>query len=106
MTQGFFGPAKCGVYSPSVQATVYDIGCMVLESAPDVASISINTPNLHYLPVKLLEQLGEKFEDDIFLPTNEPSGDIFCMVERDEEGAVRQRPAFVANIDAIKNDIR
>lgn len=32
------------------QATVYDIGCLVLKSAPDISSISISTPNVHYIP--------------------------------------------------------
>jgi urate oxidase len=104
---GFFGPPKCGVYSPSVQATVYDIGCMVLESVPDVANITINTPNLHYLPFNLLEKLGEKFENDIYLPTSDPSGNIQCTVEREmtsSDGEVI--PAFEPHAEAIKSDIR
>ena len=81
---GFFGPAKGGVYSPSVQATIYDIGCMVLEAEPNVATVTINTPNLHQIPQEaLLEKLGEKFENDIYLPTGEPSGNITCTVGRE-----------------------
>mmetsp|Transcript_101525 Transcript_101525/g.176236 ORF Transcript_101525/g.176236 Transcript_101525/m.176236 type:complete len:767 (-) Transcript_101525:287-2587(-) len=105
MKLGFFGPAIGGVYSTSVQATVYDIGCMVLGSTPDVANITINTPNLHYLPVTVLERVGEKFENDIFLPTSEPSGNIQCTVERDADGFAPQ-PKFKPNEEAIKNDIR
>eukprot|EP00927_Polykrikos_kofoidii_P040456 TRINITY_DN3457_c0_g1_i3.p1 TRINITY_DN3457_c0_g1~~TRINITY_DN3457_c0_g1_i3.p1 ORF type:complete len:771 (-),score=127.48 TRINITY_DN3457_c0_g1_i3:255-2567(-) len=106
---GFFGPAKCGVFSHSVQATIYDIGCMILESVPDVGKVSINTPNLHYLPAMLLEGLGEKFEHDVFVPTSEPSGDIFCTVERDGEGRPPVRKSsfeFTPHMDAIKSDIR
>lgn len=29
-----------------------------------------------------IQALGEKFEDDVFIPTNEPSGSIFCTVTR------------------------
>ena len=82
LTRGIFGPAKGGVYSASLQATIYDAGCLVLRAAPTVAQISISTPNLHYLPCRGLEQLGEKFEDDVFIPTSEPSGTISCTVGR------------------------
>ena len=82
LIQGIFGPVKGGVYSASLQATVYDAGCLVLKAAASVAQISISTPNLHYLPYKQLEQLGESFENDVFVPTNEPSGTITCTVGR------------------------
>eukprot|EP00310_Coccolithus_braarudii_P013739 CAMPEP_0183340774 /NCGR_PEP_ID=MMETSP0164_2-20130417/7208_1 /TAXON_ID=221442 /ORGANISM="Coccolithus pelagicus ssp braarudi, Strain PLY182g" /LENGTH=329 /DNA_ID=CAMNT_0025510959 /DNA_START=38 /DNA_END=1027 /DNA_ORIENTATION=- len=79
---GLFGPARGGVYSESLQATIYDAGCLVLKAIPAVASISMWTPNLHYLPYRQLSQLGEAFADDIFTPTNEPSGTIHCTVAR------------------------
>jgi urate oxidase len=82
LTAGIFGPPNGGVYSASLQATIYDAGCLVLKAAPTVAQISISTPNLHYLPCRSLEQLGEKFEDDVFIPTSEPSGTISCTVGR------------------------
>jgi urate oxidase len=81
---GFFGPAQGGVYSPGVQATVYDIGCMVLENEPSVSTITINAPNLHQIPqIDLLKKLGEKFENDIYLPTSDPSGTIMVTVGRE-----------------------
>ena len=76
--RGFFGPPHSGVFSPSLQATIYDAGCLALKAAPELAEIDIDTPNLHYLPMKALDRLGEKFEDDIFVPTSEPSGSIKC----------------------------
>ena len=79
---GFFGPAEKGVYSASLQATIYDIGCLVLQACPQIKTCKIDTPNLHYLPMKTLELLGEKFEDDVFVPTSEPSGTITCTVGR------------------------
>ena len=70
------------MYSASLQASVYDAGCMVLTALPVVDSIAIDTPNLHYLPMKALAALGESFDDDVFLPTSEPSGMIHCTVRR------------------------
>lgn len=82
ITLGFFGPAKKGVYSASLQATIYDIGCLILQAIPMIKTAKIDTPNLHYLPMKALDQLGEKFEDDVFICTREPSGTITCTVGR------------------------
>ncbi|GMI14018.1 hypothetical protein TrVE_jg7449 [Triparma verrucosa] len=82
LTKGIFGPASGGVFSVSLQATIYDAGCMVLTACPDVKNIKIETPNKHYLPYRQLETLGETFEDDVFTPTDEPSGTIQCIVER------------------------
>ena len=45
----------------------------LLDAVPEVKQIEIDTPNLHYLPAKLLDAVGEKFEDDVFIPTSEPS---------------------------------
>ena len=82
LLQGLFGPAENGIFSPSLQATIYDAGCLALAATPDIATISIETPNLHYLPCHALKVLGEEFEDDVFIPTSEPSGTITCTVTR------------------------
>jgi urate oxidase len=84
---GIFGPADTGIYSPSLQATIYDAACLVLQKIPHVQSITLYTPNIHYIPCKLLlDQVGETFEDDVFIPTSEPSGIITCTVVRGDEG--------------------
>ena len=79
-------PASGGVYSPSLQATIYDAGCLVLKAAPRVASISIFTPNIHMIPMKQLSALGGPgqpgFQDDVYIATSEPSGTISCTVDR------------------------
>lgn len=36
ISDGFFGPAKGGVYSPSVQFTLYQMGTKLLEVVPQV----------------------------------------------------------------------
>ncbi|GMH77594.1 hypothetical protein TL16_g07466 [Triparma laevis f. inornata] len=82
LVKGIFGPAKGGVFSVSLQATIYDAGCLVLTESDDVKDIKIETPNKHYIPYRQLAQLGETFEDDIFVPTDEPSGTIQCVVAR------------------------
>ena len=82
---GLLGPPEKGVYSVSLQATIYDAACLVLTQCAQVESIAINTPNKHYIPFHQLKQLGETFEDDIFVPTDEPSGSIFCKVIRETE---------------------
>lgn len=79
---GFFGPPTGGIFSVSLQATVYDIGCTVLSAEPQVASISIDTPNIHYIPFGQLKDMGEKFEDDVYIATSDPSGSIHCTVSR------------------------
>ncbi|KAJ1445641.1 hypothetical protein M885DRAFT_410041, partial [Pelagophyceae sp. CCMP2097] len=83
LTKGLFGPAATGLYSASLQATIYDAGCLALTHVPQLSQISIDTPNLHYLPTKqLLAGIDEKFDNDVFIPTNEPSGTIFCTIKR------------------------
>ena len=82
LLRGFFGPSEGGVYSPSLQATIYDMGCLVLQAVPQVQQISIYTPNIHMIPFHSLKALGEGFEDDVYVATSEPSGTIHCTVSR------------------------
>lgn len=87
LVKGLFGPPDTGVFSVSLQATIYDAGCLALKALPELAKINIKTPNVHYLPTtKLLTDLkvvkkGEEVRD-VFQPTCEPSGMIFCEVSR------------------------
>lgn len=81
----FFGHPKAGVYSPSVQSTLYQMGKAVLNRFPDVASIQLRMPNIHFLPVNLSSKNGPtivKFEDDVYLPTDEPHGTIEASLSR------------------------
>ena len=86
LQRGFFGPAKGGVYSASLQATIYDAGCLVLKALPPVSTISIYTPNMHMIPFYQLKQLGgqtaQPFADDVFVATSDPAGTIYCTVSR------------------------
>ncbi|PIA54355.1 hypothetical protein AQUCO_00900709v1 [Aquilegia coerulea] len=81
----FFGPPREGVYSPSVQSTLFYMAKAVLNRFPDVASIQLRMPNIHFLPVNLPSKDSPnivKFEDDVYLPTDEPHGTIEASLSR------------------------
>ncbi|KAL8241543.1 hypothetical protein R6Q59_014897 [Mikania micrantha] len=81
----FFGPPKEGVYSPSVQATLYHMAKAVLGRFPDISTIHLKMPNIHFLPVNLSSKVNPvivKFEDDVYLPTDEPHGSIEATLSR------------------------
>nr|AFK48604.1 unknown [Lotus japonicus] len=80
----FFGHPKEGVYSPSVQSTLYQMAKATLNRFPDVASIQLKMPNIHFIPVNLSNKDGPivKFDDDVYLPTDEPHGSIEASLSR------------------------
>jgi len=79
MHAAFFGPSKGGVYSPGVQATLYDMGCAALSAEPGVEIISLRAPNIHFLPVL---PAGIPFDNDVYVATSEPHGTIQATVAR------------------------
>jgi urate oxidase len=68
-------------YSPSVQDSMYRMGEAALAAVPEISEISLACPNKHYLLINL-----KPFELDnanqVFLPTDEPHGQIECTVGR------------------------
>ncbi|XP_078434222.1 uricase / urate oxidase / nodulin 35 [Wolffia australiana] len=81
----FFGPANGGVYSPSVQNTLFLMGKAVLNRFSRVASIHLRMPNIHFLPVNLRgrdNQIIVQFADDVYTPTDEPHGTIEATLTR------------------------
>lgn len=81
----FFGHPKEGVYSPSVQSTLYYMAKAVLGRFPDISSVQLKMPNIHFLPVNLSSKENPvivKFEDDVYLPTDEPHGSIEASLTR------------------------
>ncbi|KAK6135951.1 hypothetical protein DH2020_030289 [Rehmannia glutinosa] len=81
----FFGPTEGGVYSPSVQSTLYHMAKAVLARVSDVSSIQLKMPNIHFLPVNLSSKdnpIIVKFADDVYLPTDEPHGSIEATLSR------------------------
>jgi urate oxidase len=77
----FYGPAHSGVYSPSVQYTLFEMAKAVIARFPEIESIHLSLPNVHFLPVNL-PTVGVKFENDVFLPTDEPHGSIEARLSR------------------------
>ncbi|OAY82387.1 Uricase [Ananas comosus] len=75
LEETFFGPQDTGVYSPSVQNTLFQ----------DIASIHLRMPNLHFLPVNLSSKENPtmvKFDNDVYVPTDEPHGTIEATLSR------------------------
>lgn len=70
-----------GPYSPSVQATLMAMGTAALEACPAIDRITLAMPNLHCLPVDLTP-FGRANAGTLFVPTDEPHGDIEATVAR------------------------
>ena len=68
-------------YSKSVQDSLWRMGGAVLERVPEVEDITLAMPNLHYHEVDLA-QLGLDSSNRVFLPTDEPHGQIEATVTR------------------------
>lgn len=68
-------------YSPSVQRTLYEIAEATLASVPEIDTISLRMPNVHYVRFPL-EQMGRENPGSIFYPTGDPYGDISVTVTR------------------------
>ncbi|XP_022746727.1 uricase-2 isozyme 2 [Durio zibethinus] len=81
----FFGPPEGGVYSASVQSTLFQMAKAVLSRFTDISSVKLKMPNIHFLPVNLSsEDNGNivKFNDDVYHPTDEPHGSIEASLSR------------------------
>jgi urate oxidase len=70
-----------GHISLSVQQTLYAMAESALEAAPDVSEIQLTMPNKHCIPVDL-SRFGQENPNEIFVPTDEPSGFIQATVTR------------------------
>jgi urate oxidase len=46
---------------------------------PEVSSVFLNLPNLHFLPCS---PVGSTFEQDVYVATSEPHGNIEATVTR------------------------
>ena len=69
-------------YSYSVQDTLYRMGEAALAAAPAIIEITLEMPNLHYLPLDL-SAFGRNAAGHLFLPTDEPSGQIEATLRRE-----------------------
>ncbi|MGI8966862.1 MAG: factor-independent urate hydroxylase, partial [Limisphaerales bacterium] len=70
-------------YSPSVQATLFQMAEGALQSAPEISQIHLVMPNKHCLLVNL-SPFGLENKNEIFVPTDEPHGQIEATISRDK----------------------
>jgi urate oxidase len=68
-------------YSSSVQDSLYRMGEAALAAVPELADIGMACPNKHYLLMNL-SAFGLDNNNQVFLPTDEPHGQIECTVTR------------------------
>jgi urate oxidase len=68
-------------YSESVQDSLYRMGTAALAAVPELVDITMACPNKHYLLINL-EPFKLDNNNQVFLPTDEPHGQIECTVGR------------------------
>jgi urate oxidase len=68
-------------YSASVQDSLYRMGEAALAAVPEISEISMACPNMHLILMNL-SAFGLDNNNDVFLPTDEPHGQIECTVGR------------------------
>jgi urate oxidase len=68
-------------YSASVQDSLYRMGEAALAAVPEISEISMACPNMHFILMNLTA-FGLDNNNDVFLPTDEPHGQIECTVGR------------------------
>jgi urate oxidase len=68
-------------YSPSVQKTLFEMGEAALKAAREISSISLALPNQHHLLINLAP-FGVSNRNELFVPTDEPQGQIEGTVAR------------------------
>jgi urate oxidase len=68
-------------WSASVQHQGYLMGEAVLSAYPEITKIEIRMPNKHHLPVGF-ERMGLEDRGTVFMPVDEPHGDISLEVTR------------------------
>lgn len=88
-----FGPAKGGVYSPSVQYTLFEMAGLAMRRCSAVESVFLNMPNLHFIPARIEGPPPyNRFEDDVYVATSEPHGNIEACVTRKQLAGAAAAP--------------
>jgi len=68
-------------YSPSVQVTLFQMGEAALKAAPEISKINLAMPNKHCNLINLAP-FGLDNRNELFVPTDEPHGQIEGTVSR------------------------
>lgn len=68
-------------WSASIQDSLYRMGRAALEAVPELGEIALACPNKHYILANLAP-FGLDNPNAVFVPTDEPHGQIECVVGR------------------------
>lgn len=68
-------------YSPSVQTTLFEMGEAALKAVAEISKITIAMPNKHCLLINL-SPFGLENKNEVFVPTDEPHGQIEGTIAR------------------------
>jgi urate oxidase len=68
-------------FSPSVQTTLFQMAEAALGAIPEVSEVTLAMPNKHYLLINL-QPFSMENKNEVFLPTDEPHGQIEATVKR------------------------
>jgi urate oxidase len=68
-------------YSPSAQTTLFQMGEAALTACSEISQINLEMPNKHCLLIDLMP-FGMPNKNEVFVPTDEPHGQIEAMVLR------------------------
>lgn len=82
--ENFAGPPDTGIYSPSVQYTLYFTEKCILDKVQQIASIEMKMPNKHYFDIDLskFSKLVQGQNKEVYLPMDKPSGIIYAQLNR------------------------
>jgi urate oxidase len=69
-------------YSPSAQTTLFQMGEAALGACAEISKLDLAMPNKHCLLINLAP-FGLENKNDVFVPTDEPHGDIAATVNRE-----------------------
>ncbi|XP_064080351.1 uricase-like [Macrobrachium nipponense] len=80
----FAGNPDTGIFSPSVQNTIYLLQKAALDEIPEISKISVTMPNKHYYTVDLSKfpEVGSLENNEVFLPMDKPAGNITAVLGR------------------------
>ena len=70
-------------YSPSAQTTLFQMGEAALAACAEISKLDLAMPNKHCLLINLAP-FGLENKNEVFVPTDEPHGDITATVARDD----------------------
>jgi urate oxidase len=76
-------------FSPSVQVTLFQMGEAALQAAPEVKKVHLAMPNKHCLLINL-SPFGLENKNELFVPTDEPHGQIEGTIEREQASSSGQ----------------